>query len=113
VQLEGDEVLVELELRRQAVAWSERPVVADVIDDLSSRVAADVLVETLQKTDLPVDAEFALEPIARWGTPAGETELELRDPDTYAALRAFAILATMADRLADDAYLDPRVRRRR
>jgi hypothetical protein len=102
VQLEGDEALVEIELRRQAAAWSERPGVAEVIDDLSSRVATDVLVETLQKTDLPVDAEFALEPIARWDTPAGETELELRDPDAYAALRAFAILATMADRLADD-----------
>jgi hypothetical protein len=84
-----------------------------VLEDLTSKVASDVLVETLQKTDLPVDAEFALEPIAHWDRTVGETELELREPDAYAALGAFAILATMADRLADDAYLDPRVRRRR
>ena len=112
VQLEGDETLVELELRRQARAWSERPEAAGVLGDLTSNLAGDLLTETLQKTDLPMDAEFALEPIAHGNAMVREDELETRDADAYAAMRAFAILATMADRLADDAYLDPRVRQR-
>jgi hypothetical protein len=113
VQLEGDETLVEVELRRQARAWSERPEVADVLDDLTSKLAGDVLLETLQKTDLPVDAQFAIDPIRHRDTTVAETELEVQDPNAYAAVRAFAMLATMADRLADDAYLDPRVRHKR
>src|SRR5437762_3497548 len=63
VQLEGDETLVELELRCQARAWAEHPVVADVLADLTSKLAGTVVVKTLQKIDMPMDAEFALEPI--------------------------------------------------
>jgi hypothetical protein len=113
VQLEGDETLVELELRYQARVWAERPVVADVLGDLTSKLASAVVVETLQKTDLPMDAEFALEPIVYRDRLPEDDALEVQEPDAYAALRAFSILATMADRLAEDDYLDPRVRQRR
>ena len=44
------------------------------------------------------------------GLHAPRPAITLEDANVHAALRAFATLAVMADRLTDDDYLDPRVR---
>jgi hypothetical protein len=105
VALEGDGMVVELALRRCARACAEREGVTDLLDALASQLPETLLVETLQKTDVPADADLALRSLA----PKDPT-LELRDASTQSALRAFAALAAMADHLSDDAYDDPRVR---
>jgi hypothetical protein len=63
------------------------------------------LVEALQKTDFPPEADPALTQLSSNGPTSN-----LEDASVHAALRAFATLAVMADRLTDDDYLDPRVR---
>jgi hypothetical protein len=103
--LEGDDVVVELELRRRARGCMEREGAADVLDELESRLPEALLVEALQKTDVPPEADPALKQFSSNGPPPN-----LEDASVHAALRAFATLAVMADRLSDDDYLDPRVR---
>ena len=105
ITLEGDGTVVELELRRRARGWIEREGAADVLDELESRLPETLLVESLQKTDFPPDADPALDQFSSNGRPS-----KLEDASVNAALRAFATLAVMADRLSDDDYLDPRVR---
>lgn len=103
--LEGDGAVVELELRRRAKGCIEREGAADVLDELEARLPEILLVEALQKTDFPPEADPALNQFSSNGpTP------KLEDASVHAALRAFATLAVMADRLSDDDYLDPRVR---
>jgi hypothetical protein len=102
ITLEG---VVELELRRRAKGCIEREGAADVLDELESRLPETLLVEALQKSDFPPDADPALNQFSSNGpTP------KLDDASVHAAMRAFATLAVMADRLSDDDYLDPRVR---
>ena len=78
---------------------------ADVLDELESRLPETLLVEALQKTDFPPEADPALNQFASNGPTS-----KLEDASVHAALRVFAALAVMADRLSDDDYLDPRVR---
>lgn len=104
VALDGDGTVVELELRRRADDCIEREGVADLLDELTSRLPETVLVETLQKTDVPADAVVAFESLS----PRDEMP-EVRDEKVQAGLRAFATLAAMADRLSGDDYVDPRI----
>jgi hypothetical protein len=103
--LEGDGAVVELELRRRAKGCIEREGAADVLDELESRLPETLLVEALQKTDFPPEADPALNQVS-----SNSPKSNLEDASVHAALRAFATLAVMADRLSDDDYLDPRVR---
>jgi hypothetical protein len=105
ITLEGDGAVVELELRRRAKGWIEREGAADVLDELESRLPETLLVEALQKIDFPPEADPALTQLSSNGPTSN-----LEDASVHAALRAFATLAVMADRLTDDDYLDPRVR---
>jgi len=103
--LEGDGAVVELELRRRAKGCIEREGAAEVLDDLESQLPETLLVEALQKTDFPPEADPALNQFSSNGPTS-----KLEDASVHASLRAFATLAVMADRLSDDDYLDPRVR---
>jgi hypothetical protein len=105
ITLEGDGAVVELELRRRAKGCIEREGAADVLDKLELQLPETLLGEALQKTDFPPDADPALNEFSSNGPPS-----KLEDASVHAALRAFATLAVMADRLSDDEYLDPRVR---
>jgi hypothetical protein len=105
IALEGDGVIVELELRRRARECVEREGADDLLDELGSKFPQTLLVETLQKTEVPATADFALTQLA-----PPDTTPELGDGNVHAALQAFATLVVMADRLSDDGYLDPRVR---
>jgi hypothetical protein len=105
ITLEGDGAVVELELRRRAKGCIEREGAADVLDELELRLPETLLGEALQKTDFPPDADPALNEFSSNGPPS-----KLEDASVHAALRAFATLAVMADRLSHDEYLDPRVR---
>jgi hypothetical protein len=105
ITLEGDGAVVELELRRRAKGCIEREGAADVLDELESRLPETLLVEALQKTDFPPEADPALNQFSSNGPTS-----KLDDASVHAALRAFATLAVMADRLSDDEFLDPRVR---
>jgi hypothetical protein len=105
ITLEGDGAVVELELRRRAKGCIEREGAADVLDELELQLPETLLGEALQKTDFPPDADPALDEFSPNGPPS-----KLEDASVHAALRAFATLAVMADRLSDDEYLDPRVR---
>jgi hypothetical protein len=105
IALEGDGAIVELELRRRARECVEREGTGDLLDELESKFPQTLLVETLQKTDIPANADIALTQLAPQDTTA-----ELGDANVHAALQAFATLAVMADHLSDDGYLDPRVR---
>jgi hypothetical protein len=105
ITLEGDAAVVELELRRRAKDCVERDEAADVLDELGSRLPGTLLVEALQKTDFPPEADPALDQLSSNGPTS-----KLENASIHAALRAFATLAVMADRLSDDDYLDPRVR---
>jgi hypothetical protein len=105
ITLDGDGAVVELELRRRAKGCIEREGAADVLDELESQLPETLLVEALQKTDVPPEADPALNEFS----PNGQTP-KLDEANVHAALRAFATLAVMADRLSDDDYLDPRVR---
>jgi len=103
--LEGDGAVVELELRRRAKGCIEREGAAEVLDDLESQLPETLLVEAVQKTDFPPEADSALNQFSSKGPTS-----KLEDASVHTALRAFATLAVMADRLSDDDYLDPRVR---
>jgi hypothetical protein len=103
--LEGDGAVVELELRRRAKGCIEREGTAEVLDDLESQLPETLLVEAVQKTDFPPEADSALNQFSSKGPTS-----KLEDASVHTALRAFATLAVMADRLSDDDYLDPRVR---
>jgi len=105
IALEGDGVIVELELRRRARECVERESADALLDELESKFPQTLLVETLQKTDVPAQADLAFTQLVPQGTTP-----ELGDAKVHAALQAFATLAVMADRLSDDGYLDPRVR---
>ena len=105
ITLDGDGAVVELELRRRAKGCIEREGAADVLDELESRLPETLLVEALQKTDFPPEADPALNQSSSNGPTS-----QLEDASVHAALRAFATLTVMADRLSDDDYLDPRVR---
>jgi hypothetical protein len=104
IALEGDGVIVELELRRRAREWVEREGADELLDALESKFPQTLLVETLQKTDVHAKADLALTQLL-----PQDTTPELEDANVHAALQAFATLAVMADRLSDDGYLDPRV----
>lgn len=104
IALEGDGMIVELELRRRADDWVEREGVGHVLDEFESRLAQVLLAEALQNTDVTADAELVLKQ-----GEGRDTTPELEDASLYAALRVFATLSIMADRLSDDDYLDPRV----
>jgi hypothetical protein len=104
IALEGDGVIVELELRRRARECVEREGADALLDELESQFPQTLLVETLQKTDVPPKADLACTQLV-----AQDTTPELGDANVH-ALQAFATLAVMADRLSDDDYLDPRVR---
>jgi hypothetical protein len=97
--------VVELELRRRARGCIEREGAADVLDELESRLPETLLVEALQKTDFPPEADPALNQFSSNGPTS-----KLEDASVHTALRAFATLAVMADRLSEDEYFDPRVR---
>lgn len=97
-------MIVELELRRRADDWVEREGVGHVLDEFESRLAQVLLAEALQNTDVTADAELVLKQ-----GEGRDTTPELEDASLYAALRVFATLSIMADRLSDDDYLDPRV----
>jgi hypothetical protein len=103
--LEGDGAVVELALRRRAKGCIEHEGAAEVLDDLESQLPETLLVEAVQKTDFPPEADPALDQLS---SKCPTSKLE--DASVHATLRAFATLAVMADRLADDDYLDPRVR---
>jgi hypothetical protein len=60
ITLEGDGAVVELELRRRAKGCIEREGAADVLDELESRLPETLLVEALQKTEVPPEADPAL-----------------------------------------------------
>jgi hypothetical protein len=105
ITLEGDGAVVELELRRRAKGCIGGNGAAEVLDELESRLPQTLLVEALQKTEVPPEADPAL----RQSSPKDLTP-KLEDASVHTALRAFATLAVMADRLSDDDYLDPRVR---
>ena len=104
IALEGDGVIVELELRRRADDWVEREGVGHFLDEFESRLPEVLLADALQNTDVPADAEIVLKE-----AEGRDTTPELEDASAYAALRVFATLSIMADRLSDDDYLDPRV----
>jgi hypothetical protein len=105
ITLEGDGAVVELELRRRAKGCIEREGADDVLDELESRLPEALLVEALQKTGLPPEADPALNQLSSHGPMS-----KIDGASVHAALRAFATLAVMADRLSDDDYRDPRVR---
>ena len=105
IALEGDGAVVELELRRRAREWVEREGADGLVDELESSFPQTLLVETLEKTDVPPNTDLALTQLA----PKATTP-ELEDANVHAALQVFATLAVMADHLSDDGYLDPRVR---
>ena len=104
ITLEGDGAVVELELRRRAKGSIEGSGADDVLDELESRLPQTLLVEALEKTEVPPEADPAL----KQSSPKDLTP-KLEDASVHTALRAFATLAVMADRLSDDDYLDPRV----
>jgi hypothetical protein len=105
IALEGDGVIVELELRRRAKECVEREQADDLLDERESKLPQTLLAETLQKTDIPATADLALNQLA-----PPDTAAELGDANVHTAWQAFATLAVMADRLSDDGYLDRRVR---
>ena len=104
ITLEGDGAVVELELRRRAKGCVEGNGADDVLDELESRLPQTLLVEALQRTEVSPEADLAL-------TQSSPKDLtpKLEDTSVHTALRSFATLAVMADRLSDDDYLDPRV----